>query len=128
MRNRGRLGNLSCRVGYITESIRFPRLMETLYGSRADGSHLRLLSRLAKVRVLILDDFALSPLTDVERKDFLEIVEDRYGSGSIVTSQLPTSKWHEVIGEPTLADAICDRLFSKAHRIEEKRDPPRQRR
>ncbi len=68
--------------------------------------------------VLIVDDFALSLLTEIERRDFLEIVEDRHGIGStILTSQLPTSKWYEVIGEPTLADAICDRLFAKAHRI-----------
>ena len=115
------LGNQACRLGFSTETLRFPRLVEILYASRADGSHLKQLSRFAKVMVLIVDDFALSPLTEIERRDFLEIVEDRHGIGStILTSQLPTSKWHEVIGEPTLADAICDRLFAKAHRIEMK--------
>ena len=93
------LGNQACRLGFSTETLRFPRLVEILYASRADGSHLKQLSRFAKVMVLIVDD--------------------RHGIGStILTSQLPTSKWHEVIGEPTLADAICDRLFAKAHRIE----------
>jgi DNA replication protein DnaC len=112
-------GNQACRLGYTTENVRFPRLMEMLYASRADGSHLKLLSRLAKVQVLILDDFALAPLTDFERKDFLEIVEDRHGSGStVITSQPPTKAWHEIIGEPTMADAIVDRLFHQAHKIE----------
>lgn len=123
------LGNQACRGGHTTQSVRFPRLLETLYSARADGSHLKLLVRLAKVQVLILDDFGLSPLSDLERKDFLEVVEDRYGVGStIITSQLPTKAWHEIIGEPTVADAICDRLLHQAHRIELKGESMRKRR
>ena len=123
------LGNQACREGYTTESVRFPRLLETLFAARADGSHLRLLKKLAKVQVLILDDFGLAPLTDMERKDFLEIVEDRYGVGStLITSQLPTKAWYQVIGEPTLADAICDRLLHQSHRIELKGESMRKRR
>jgi len=112
-------GNHACRAGHTTWGIRFPRLMEQLYASRADGSHLKFLSRLAKVQVLILDDFALTPLSDSERKDLLEIVDDRHHVGStIITSQPTTKEWHAIIGEPTIADAICDRLFHQAHRIE----------
>lgn len=112
-------GNQACRNGYATESFRFPRLMEMLYAARADGSHLKLLNRLAKVPVLVLDDFGLSPLSDLERKDFLEMVEDRHGVGAtVITSQPPTKDWHAIIGEPTIADAIVDRLFHQAHKIE----------
>ena len=113
------LGNQACRNGYTTQNIRFPRLLETLYAARADGNHLKLLAQLAKIQLLILDDFGLTPLSDLERKDFLEVVEDRYGTGStIITSQLPTKAWHEAIGEATIADAICDRLLHQAYRIE----------
>lgn len=113
------LGNQACRSGVTTWYVRFPRLLEELAAARADASHLKLLNRLAKVGVLILDDFALSPLSEMERKDFLEIVEDRYQRGStVITSQLPTKSWHQVIGEPTLADAICDRLLHQAYKIE----------
>lgn len=117
------LGNQACRSGVTTWYVRFPRLLEELSMARADASHLKLLNRLAKTGVLILDDFALSPMTEVERKDFLEIVEDRYQQGAtIITSQVPTSQWHQVIGEPTLADAICDRLLHQAYKIELKGD------
>ncbi len=75
-----------------------------------------MLARLAKIDVLILDDFLLAPMTDVERRDLLEVVEDRYGKRStILTSQLPTKSWHESLGDPTIADAICDRLVHNAH-------------
>lgn len=71
------------------------------------------------MQVLILDDFGLSGLSELERKDFLEVIEDRHGTTpTIITSQLPIKQWHEIIGEPTIADAICDRLFSSAHKIE----------
>lgn len=123
------LGNQACRLGYTTENIRFPRLLETLYGARADGRHLKQLARLAKIQVLILDDFGLSVLSELERKDFLEVIEDRYGTTStIITSQLPIKSWHEVIGEPTVADAICDRIFSCAHKIELKGESMRKKR
>lgn len=113
------LGNQACRLGITTQNIRLPRLLEILYASRGDGSHLKQLNKLAKVQLLILEDFGLSPLSDIERKDLLEIVEDRYGETStIITTQLPVKTWHDVIGEPTIADAICDRLLAKAHKIE----------
>ena len=113
------LGNQACRAGYSTLYLRVPRLFEQLHIARADGTHFKLLSRLAKVSVLILDDFGLSPLADIERKDFLEIAEDRYGNGNlIVTSQFSTKEWHQLIGEPTIADAILDRIFHNAHKIE----------
>ena len=113
------LGNLAARCGYTVQYLRTPRLFETLRQSEGDGSHLKALARLARTQVLILDDFLLSSPTEVERRDFLEIIEDRYGIGStIITSQLATKEWHEAIDEPTLADAICDRLFHNAYRIE----------
>ena len=82
------------------------------------GGSGRLLGKLARMDVLLLDDWALAPVQDQERRDLLEILEDRYGSRStIVTSHLPPAQWHDHIGEPTLADAICDRLLHNAHRI-----------
>ncbi len=113
------LGNQACRAGYSTLYVRVPRLFEQLHIARADGSHFNLLTRLSKIEVLILDDFGLSALTDIERKDFLEIAEDRYGNGStIIASQYPTKEWHQLIGEPTIADAICDRIMHNAHKLE----------
>jgi DNA replication protein DnaC len=113
------LGNLAARSGYTVQYLRTPRLFETLRQSEGDGSHLKALARLARTQVLILDDFLLSSPTEPERRDFLEIIEDRYGMGStIITSQLPIKEWHEAIDEPTLADAICDRLFHNAYKIE----------
>jgi DNA replication protein DnaC len=87
--------------------------------ARADGSLRFLLARLARLEVLVVDDWAMSPLADAERRDFLEICEDRYQRRSmILTSQLPVANWHEQIGDPTLADSILDRLVHNAHRIE----------
>jgi len=84
----------------------------------ADGTYGRLLGKLARMDVLLLDDWGLAPPQDQERRDLLEILEDRYGSRSTIgTSQLPPAQWHDHIGEPTLADAICDRLLHNAHRI-----------
>lgn len=120
------LGNHACRAGYSTSYFRFPRLLESLLASRGDGSHLKLLARFAKIRVLIIDDFALTPLGPAEARDFLEILEDRYAlCCTILTSQLPTKQWHQVLGEPTIADAICDRLFHNAFKIELKGDSMR---
>ncbi len=115
------LGHQACRAGFTTSYLRLPRLFESLFGSKADGSHLKMLSRLAKIHVLILDDFGLSTLSDPERKDLLEIAEDRYNLAPlIITSQLPLKDWHMIIGEPTIADAILDRLFHQAYKIEMK--------
>ena len=112
------LGERACRSGFTVTYLRAPRLYRDLAVARGDGSWSRFLGRLAKVDLLILDDWGLAPMAEPERRDMLEIVEDRYDRGStIVTSQLPVKAWHEAIGEPTLADAICDRLLSRAHKL-----------
>lgn len=119
----------ACRQGHSVYYIRAPRLHHDLAVARGDGSYGRMLSRLAKTQLLVIDDFGLSPLKDQERRDLLEVLEDRHDRAStVVTSQLPVKTWHEAIGEPTLADAICDRLIHAAHRIDLKgqaslRDP-----
>lgn len=113
------LGNQACRAGYTTRLERVPRLFESLMMARADGSHFKFITHLGRVGVLILDDFGLSPLKDEERRDLLEIIEERTGAGAtVITSQLPIKNFHEVIGEPTVADALCRRMFHNAYRIE----------
>jgi DNA replication protein DnaC len=113
------LGNFAARSGYSVLYLRAPRLFETLLQSKGDGTHLKTLTKLAKVELLILDDLFLAPLSDPERKDLLEIIEDRHGQTSTaVTSQYPTKEWHHIIGEPTLADAILDRLLHHSYKIE----------
>jgi len=110
------LTQAACRNGYRSLYTRVPRLLQQLAIARADGSYTRMLARLAKVRVLVLDDFLIAPLKDAERRDLLEILEDRYGqSSTVITSQLPTDKWHAALGDPTVADAICDRVVHNAH-------------
>lgn len=122
------LGNQACRSGHSTTYFRFSRLLESLLAAKGDGSQIKFLMRLAKTSLLILDDFALTPLSSSEAKDLLEILEDRYGAAcTILTSQLPTKQWHQVLGEPTIADAICDRLFHNAFKIELKGDSMRKR-
>jgi DNA replication protein DnaC len=118
----------ACRHGYTAVYLRTPRVLHDLAISRGDGSYGRVLARLAKVDLLALDDWLLAPLTDAERRDLLEVIEDRSERGStLVAGQLAIDGWHQAIGEPTLADAICDRLLHHAHRIELKgpsmRDP-----
>ena len=113
------LTNKACREGYNARYERLPRLLHQLYISHADGSYAKEMTKLSKSAVLILDDLGLAPLKESERRDILEIIEDRQGRKSIiVTSQLPVSKWHDNIGDPTIADAILDRLVHNAHRIE----------
>jgi DNA replication protein DnaC len=120
------LGNFAARAGYTVLYLRAPRLFETLQQARGDGSHLKALARLARVQLLLVDDLLLTPPTDWERQDLLEIVEDRYQSGTtVITSQCPIGDWHPNIGDPTLADAICDRLLHNAYRIELKGDSMR---
>jgi DNA replication protein DnaC len=112
------LGHKACRDGRAVAYHRVPRLFEALAIAKGDGRHARLLKSLAKIDVLILDDWGLGILAPTERRDLLEILEDRHGRGStIVTSQLPVDHWHEAIGDPTLADAILDRLVHNAHRL-----------
>ncbi|MGB8640112.1 MAG: IS21-like element helper ATPase IstB [Pseudolabrys sp.] len=113
------LGNFAARQGLSVLYLRAPRLFETLLQSKADGSHLKTLTRLAKVQLLILDDLFLTPLNDAERKDLLEIIEDRHQKApTVITSQCPTKDWHHIIGEPTIADAVCDRLLHHCYKIE----------
>jgi len=110
--------NKACREGYTALYYRSTRLFRELAVSRGDGSYSKLLSRLARTDLLIIDDWGLAPLTDAERRDFLEVMEDRHGSKStLMTSQYPVSSWHDLIGEPTMADAILDRIIHNAHKI-----------
>ena len=112
------LAHQACRLGFSTRYVRIPKLLHELQMAKADGSYSRLLTRLAKLPLLILDDWGLNPLQAAERHDLLEVLEDRYDRAStLVTSQFPISTWHEIIGEPTLADAILDRLIHQAHKI-----------
>ena len=113
------LGNFAARQGHTVLYLRAPRLFETLLQSKADGSHLKTLTKLAKTDILILDDLFLTALSDAERKDLLEIIEDRHHKApTVITSQCPTKDWHHIIGEPTIADAICDRLLHHSYKIE----------
>ena len=112
------LAQQACRRGYRAYYRRASRLFDDLRLARADGTYGRVLGRLARLDVLVVDDWGLAPSQDQERRDLLEILEDRYGSRSmIVTSQLPPAQWHDHLGEPTVADAICDRLLHNAHRL-----------
>ena len=107
-----------CRSGYTAAYYRMPRLLQDLAVARGDGSYGRLLSRLAKTDLLALDDWLLAPLKDSERRDLLEVIEDRYERGAtLIATQLPVTAWHGLIGDATLADAICDRLVHRAHKI-----------
>jgi len=112
------LGQKACRDGYAVLYKRTTRLFDELAQARADGTYALALRRIAKAPVLILDDFGLQPLTATERKDLLEVIEDRYNAGStVVTSQLEPNLWHAVIGDETMADSICDRLVHRARRL-----------
>ena len=112
------LGHKTCRDDHSVLYQRLPRLFDALALARGDGRHERLLRTLARVDLLILDDWGLAPMSAERRRDLLEIMEDRHARGStIVTSQLPVENWHETIGDPTIADAILDRLVHNAHRL-----------
>jgi DNA replication protein DnaC len=113
------LAEKACRDDFTALYTRAPQLFRDLALARADGSLRTRLARLAKMDVLVVDDWAMTPLAETERRDFLEICEDRYQRRStVLTSQLPLARWHEQIGDPTLADSILDRLVHHAHRIE----------
>ena len=112
------LAQKACREGYTAQYIRLTRLLRELMVAKGDGRYPKLLANLAKVDVLILDDWGLMKLNAENRRDLLEVLEDRHGSRSTVaTSQLPIDEWHAVIGDPTLADAILDRLVHNAYKI-----------
>jgi DNA replication protein DnaC len=112
------LAQQACRNGYRALHRRASRFFQELALARADGTYGKLLARLARIDVLLIDDWALSPARESDRHDLLEVIEDRYGQRStIITSQLPPSKWHDYLGDPTVADAILDRLLHNAHKI-----------
>jgi DNA replication protein DnaC len=113
------LGHRACRDDFSVAYHRLPRLFAALALARNDGRYTRMLRAIARLDLLILDDWGPEPLDADQRRDLLEIVEDRYEARSIiVTSQLPVDRWHEMIGNPTIADAILDRLVHNAYRIE----------
>lgn len=112
------LAHKACRDGCTARYLRLPRLMQEMPIARADGRYAKLLRDYAKADLIILDDWGLMPMNDETRRDILEILDDRHNRRStIVTSQLPVEKWHDYIGEPTLADAILDRLVHNAYRL-----------
>jgi DNA replication protein DnaC len=122
------LAQKACRDGYSVFFARAQSLFRDLALARADGSLRHLLARLGRIAVMVIDDWAMAPMAEAERRDFWEICEERYQCRStILTSQLPISRWHEQIGDPTLADGILDRLVHNAHRIEMKGDSMRKR-
>lgn len=112
------LGHQACREGYTVLYLRLPRFLQELPIAKGDGRYLKRMASLAKTAVLILDDWGLATLSDENRRDVLELLEDRHGRGAtIITSQFPVDQWHETIGNPTLADAILDRLVHNAYNI-----------
>jgi DNA replication protein DnaC len=113
------LAHKACRDGFTVLHKRTAELFRDLVVAHADGSFGRLLLKLSRIDVLLLDDFAMAPLKDTERRDFLEICDDRYQRRSLIlTSQVPVQHWHEQIGDPTIADSILDRIVHDAYRIE----------
>lgn len=113
------LGHKACRDNRSVQYHRVPRLFEALALARGDGRYGRLLKTIGRIQLLILDDWGLSALNPPERRDLLEILDDRHGRAStIVTSQIPVEHWHDIIGDPTLGDAILDRLVHNAHRLQ----------
>jgi DNA replication protein DnaC len=112
------LAQSACAHGMTALCARVPRLLNELAIAHADGSFASLLARLSKLDLLVLDDFLIGPLKDQERRDLVEILEDRYGhSSTVITTQIPTKHWHEKLADPTIADAICDRVTHNAHVI-----------
>jgi DNA replication protein DnaC len=123
------LAQKACREGFTAIYHRVPRLLAELGTAKADGRYPKLLASLARTDVLVLDDLCLHPFTDAQRRDLLEILEDRYGRRStVVTSQVPVSSWHEAIGDATLADAVLDRLVHNAYELKLKGESRRKNR
>lgn len=123
------LGHQACRHGLTVRYERVGLLLDSLRIARGDGSFRRRLVQLSRADLLILDDFGLKPLNQSERHDLLEVIEDRHGSRStLITSQLPTSHWHEYVNDPTVADALLDRLLQNAYRLELKGESMRKKR
>jgi DNA replication protein DnaC len=123
------LGQQAARAGHSVLYARASRLLQELHVAHGDGSFTRRLAQLARLDLLLIDDFALAPIAAHERSDLLELLDDRVGSrATIITSQLPLAAWHEWLGEPTLADAILDRIVHGAHKIALKGESLRRRR
>jgi DNA replication protein DnaC len=123
------LAQKACRDGFSVLHKRTSELFRELAVAHADGTIGRFLLRLSRIDILLLDDFAMAPLKDAERRDFLEICDDRYQRRSLIlTSQMPVAHWHEQIGDPTIADSILDRLIHNAYRIELKGESMRKKR
>lgn len=113
------LAETACKQGMRALFVRVPRLVEDLAVARVSGAYTSALGKLARFDVLVLDDFLLAPMKDTERRDLLEVLEDRYERAStVITSQVPTKTWHTALNDPTIADAICDRLVHNAHVVE----------
>jgi DNA replication protein DnaC len=122
------LGQNACRQGFTTLYLRLPRFLPDVAIAKADGRYGKLMTALSKTDLLLLDDFGLAPLRDEHRHDLLEVLEDRHGRrATMITSQLPVAHWHEAIGNPTLADAILDRLVHNAYKITRTGDSMRKR-
>lgn len=108
----------ACLKGFTALSVRLPRFLEELVQAKAEGNYLKRLLAISKIDILLLDDFAISPFTDQNRRDFLEVLDDRYNKKStIITSQLEVKHWHSAIGDSTLADAILDRVVHNSYRF-----------
>ncbi len=113
------LGHHACSMGYRVVYFNVPKLFAKLKMAKVDGTYIREIAKIERQHLLILDDFGLAPLDAQSRAALMEIIEDRHGKGSIIiTSQVPVGKWHEVIGEKTVADAILDRIIHESHRLE----------
>jgi len=122
------LGNQACRDGHRVRYYVASKLFRQITAAHADGSFMRLSHQLVKTHLLIIDDWGMERLQDTQYRDFLEILDDRQGNGStLITSQFPVNLWHDTIGNPTVADAILDRLIHNAHRIELKGESMRKR-
>jgi DNA replication protein DnaC len=123
------LAHKACREGHTALYLRMPRLFQELAIAKGDGRYTKLMAGYAKTRLLVLDDWGMAGLTDEQRRDLFEVIEDRYDRAStLITSQVPVKNWHEVIGDPTLADAILDRLVHNAYKINLKGDSMRKKR
>ena len=123
------LGHNACSLGYRVVYYNVPKLFAKLKMSKADGSYLKEVAKIERQNLLILDDFGIQPFDAASRSALMELIEDRHGKGSlIITSQVPVSKWYDVIGEQTIADAILDRIVHSAHRIELKGESMRKKR
>lgn len=113
------LAHRACRFGFPALYVRMPQLFQQLAMARADGSYPRVMKRIAKAKLLVIDDWGIAPMAASERRDLFEVIEDRHGiSSTLVATQLPVTLWHENIRDPTLADAILDRIVHSAHNIQ----------